>query len=186
MGQSEESPRLILKDASPMGGHPYRTATPSIVWVGEVAVDYDKRLSPRKLDGKSWFGKRNSSWFDEVDDYSDLPSKPWSGSEDSLLRGTETVRCGYVHLDRDVTPAKALYEIDRHGVKPATILETIYFGKMFPDEQRKHPVVGLGSFVGSRGTFAHLYSLQGKRWFGLKRGFYGVGFTEIARFLVRE
>lgn len=51
----------------------------------------------------------------------------------------------YVHMDRDASTDEVLAEMDRKGLRPALYEELLGFAEKYPDEQRKHPIVALGS-----------------------------------------
>lgn len=50
-----------------------------------------------------------------------------------------------VQFDFGISTADALVELDKRGLRPATDEELVAFAKAFPDEQRKYPIVALGS-----------------------------------------
>jgi hypothetical protein len=50
-----------------------------------------------------------------------------------------------VHLNRLMKTEEVLAELDRRGLRPATLPELLAFGEKHPDVQRKFPVVALGS-----------------------------------------
>ncbi|MEK7384088.1 MAG: hypothetical protein AAB262_12495 [Elusimicrobiota bacterium] len=51
----------------------------------------------------------------------------------------------YVHMDRDASTDEVLAEMDRKGLRPALYEELLGFAEKYPDEQRKFPIVALGS-----------------------------------------
>jgi hypothetical protein len=71
----------------------------------------------------------------------------------------------YVHMDRDASIDEVLAEMDRKGLRPALYEELLGFAEKYPDEQRKYPIVALGSetyVVGYR-YVAYLWSVDGGR-----------------------
>jgi hypothetical protein len=50
-----------------------------------------------------------------------------------------------VHLDKEMHTDAILAELDRLGFRPALYEELLGFAKQYPDEQRKYPIVALGS-----------------------------------------
>jgi hypothetical protein len=50
-----------------------------------------------------------------------------------------------VHLDKEMHTDAILAELDRLGFRPALYEELFGFAKQYPDEQRKYPIVALGS-----------------------------------------
>jgi hypothetical protein len=151
-----------------------------ILWIGEVTVDYGCRPSFEELNGK---------WFDWANDgYRMLVPELRPERKDAPSTGVQTARYGYVHLNCNATDEQALAEIARQKVKPATDLEVMYYGKQFPEEQRKHPIVGLGSFF-PRGGYRNSAVLHGNghaRDLGLGRGAALNPWYGDCRFLVRE
>lgn len=63
------------------------------------------------------------------------------------LRGEGKVEVGLrlVHLDREMSTEAVLAELDQRGLRPATLAELLAFGAKYPEEQRKYPIVALGS-----------------------------------------
>ncbi len=57
----------------------------------------------------------------------------------------------YVHMDRDASIDEVLAEMDRKGLRPALYEELLGFAEKCPDEQRKHPIIALGSVTGVSG-----------------------------------
>ena len=60
-------------------------------------------------------------------------------------KGTTKLDIVLVHLDRNVSSEDAIKELDKLGLRPAELHELLAFGAKYPDEQRKHPIVALGS-----------------------------------------
>jgi len=165
----------------PQNGHPYRGGGDlSVQWIGEVEVNYGVRPSFDDLNGK---------WFDWANNrYRDVEPQFRSERADAPTTGIETTRYGYVWLNRLVKDEEALEEIKGRGVKPATDLETMTYGKKFPEEQRKFPVVGLGSFFKSGGCrySAVLHWSDRERGLDLDWGSVAYPWGGGCRFLVRE
>lgn len=58
-----------------------------------------------------------------------------------------------LHFDRDISSEQAIAEMDKQGLRPATITHALAFGSQHPEEQRKYPIVFLGSsWVDSDGS----------------------------------
>lgn len=51
----------------------------------------------------------------------------------------------YIHMDRKASTDEVLAEMDRKGLRPALYEELLGFAEKYPDEQRKFPIVALGS-----------------------------------------
>lgn len=50
-----------------------------------------------------------------------------------------------MHFGKYISSQDAIKKMTERGLKPANIYELLEFGKENPDEQRKYPIVGLGS-----------------------------------------
>ncbi|GMU25974.1 hypothetical protein KJZ71_02975 [Patescibacteria group bacterium] len=59
--------------------------------------------------------------------------------------GKREVEVVLVHLDERLTTDQVKAELDRRGLKPASIVELLFLGAAHPDLQREFPVVALGS-----------------------------------------
>lgn len=59
--------------------------------------------------------------------------------------GTEEVEVVLVHLDECLTTDQVKAELDRRGLKPASIVELLALGSAHPELQREFPLVALGS-----------------------------------------
>lgn len=59
--------------------------------------------------------------------------------------GKVTVGLELVHLDRIVSTSEVLCALEERGLRPATLVELLAFGEKYPEEQRKYPIVALGS-----------------------------------------
>lgn len=78
------------------------------------------------------------------------------------------------HFDRDISSENAIKEMEKDGFRPAKIEELLAYGAILPEEQRKYPIVALGS-VAKIGGIRHVACLgrNGSRrrlslsWFGL-------------------
>ncbi len=58
-----------------------------------------------------------------------------------------------IHFNRSISSDNALAELDKMGLRPATIEELLAFGETFPEMQCKFPIIALGSVcrvVGNR------------------------------------
>lgn len=50
-----------------------------------------------------------------------------------------------LHFDRAITSEQAIAEMDKQGLRPATSTHALHFGSRYPEEQRKYPIIFLGS-----------------------------------------
>ncbi len=60
-------------------------------------------------------------------------------------RGTDELELQLVHLNRAVSSDEVLRELEKLGLRPATLPELLAFGAAYKEEQRKYPIVALGS-----------------------------------------
>jgi hypothetical protein len=75
------------------------------------------------------------------------------------------------HFDRSISSEKAIREMEKQGYRPAMIWDLLDFGAKNPEEQRKYPIVALGSVAvvdGARDV-ACLGRLASARRLGLGR-----------------
>jgi len=100
-------------------------------------------------------------------------------------RGIETADAQLVHFGRVMNSAKVLDELDKQGLRPATVEELLALGAAYPDFQRQFLIVALGS-VGVHPIGEHrvpgLWSGERHR----RADLYWIGFTwwhPDARFL---
>lgn len=58
------------------------------------------------------------------------------------------------HFNRSLSSAQAIQEIRDAGYAPGQTGDILAFGERFPQEQRRHPVIGLGSVVTVYGSLS--------------------------------
>ena len=83
--------------------------------------------------------------------------------------GHEEIESQLIHFDRNISSEDAIKELDKMDLRPANLAELLAFGAKYPDEQRKFPIVALGSVwrpVHAR-YVAYLWSGSGSRELGL-------------------
>lgn len=89
--------------------------------------------------------------------------------------GKEKVDPELIHLDKQMSSEAVLAELKHRGYRPATLSELLAFGSTYKNEQRKYPIVALGSvwryWSGDR-RVPCLWGDAGRRglgldWFGL-------------------
>lgn len=56
-----------------------------------------------------------------------------------------------VHFDQPISLEDAIAKLKKLGCRPATIWELLFFGMLYPNEQRAAPIVALGSVWPARG-----------------------------------
>ncbi len=102
--------------------------------------------------------------------------------------GKEKVDLELVHFNKGMSSEEVLSELKNRGYKPAALSELLAFGEKYPQEQRKCPIVALGSFW--RHWHSHryvpaLWGLSGSRRLSLY--WFELGWRGRFRFLaVRE
>ena len=90
----------------------------------------------------------------------------------------------YVHMDRCVSTEEVLAKMEKRNLRPAIYEEGLAHAEAHPDEQRKFPIVMLGSFCadpGGRRLVAVLYEGGDGRRLGL--GWVGYDWDVSYRFL---
>lgn len=109
--------------------------------VGEVVrlfVDYTQPLS-------ELIKSCNFDWIN-----SDITEKHFPTAK----RPNQEVEFKMFHFNRYITSDQVIQEMDEEEYRPAELPELLAYAKSNPDEQRKYPIVGLGSvwrnFRGSR------------------------------------
>lgn len=94
-----------------------------------IQVDYSKSLQEMIDEGK--YDWKNG----------DITAEHFPMTDDGIMN-LEVI---LLHLNRDISTENAEQEIARLGLKPAKIEHLLAFGAMYPEEQRKYPIVSLGS-----------------------------------------
>lgn len=94
-----------------------------------VTVNYDLSLA----------GMIKAGWYDWVN--SDITEKYFSMNS----TGTKEVVTRLVHFNQYLSSDDVLRELDKRGLRPATIAELLAFGAKYPELQRQFPIVALGS-----------------------------------------
>jgi hypothetical protein len=130
-----EQPKPVEQE--PQGGHPYRGGptnpdstsgfTVPIVYI-QPTFEELKRRFPVYIN-PDYKGKR----FDPIERCK------------AVSKENREVAFEYVRLDRDASTDEVLAEMDRRGLRPALYEELLGFAEKYPDEQRKYPIVALGS-----------------------------------------
>src|SRR5258706_720221 len=94
-----------------------------------VNVDYSASLEQLVKAGKY-------DWFND-----DITGRNFPSSE----KGTAQVLVYLVNFNRDINSEDVVKELDRQGLRPATLKELLALGASYPDLQRKDLIVALGS-----------------------------------------
>ncbi|MEK7576903.1 MAG: hypothetical protein AAB482_04405 [Patescibacteria group bacterium] len=102
----------------------------SIVCVYPVIIDFSLTLAAMIKAGK----------YNWVNDSITARNFPMKGEE------TAEVTIKLIHFSRVMENGDAvIHKLDRKGMRPATIEELLALGQVYPDLQRKFPIVALGS-----------------------------------------
>jgi len=122
----------------------------------KVTVDYDRTIEEMVAAGKY-------NWSN-----SDINAKNFPIS----AKGKVEVNIEPVHFKRRMRSDEVLRELDKQGLRPATLPELAALGEQHPELQREfHQIVALGSICnvwGGQGTTC-LYGDSSNRQFGLYR-----------------
>ncbi len=94
-----------------------------------LAVDYDAPL-------RALIGKGNYMLINQ-----DIDSNHFQGSRSGKAR----LSVKLIHFDRGLITRHALEKLDKLGYRPLDIQELLEFGAKYPELQRMHLIVGLGS-----------------------------------------
>ena len=135
----------------------------------KVAVNYARPLMEMIRAGK----------YDYVN--SDIIAKHFPVKGKDIL----PVELELVHLNKYISSDDAIAEIKQRGFRPAKIEELLAFGEKYPEEQRKYPIVALGSVWRSWRGIRDVPYLGGRGdGRGLSLDCFGYDWDEDFRFLV--
>ena len=98
----------------------------------KLAVDYTKTVEQAVADG-------NYDWKN-----GDINAKNFPVSPEMIGKKVE-VSAKLFHFNRDISSDDAISEMDKAGCRPATLMELLVLGFLFPELQRQFPIVALGS-----------------------------------------
>lgn len=107
------------------------------------------------------------------------------GDEVVVKKGAkEDLEVVLLHLNREATSDEVLAEMERLGLRAATLAELLAFGAIYPEKQREFPIAALGSscvLYGSR-RVAYLWGNASRRDLGLDDlgGGWGAGWRFLA------
>jgi len=93
--------------------------------------------------------------YDYVNDDINAERFPISGT------GTMSLDLELVHIGRSISSDAAEKELEKRGLRPATIAELLAFGAAHPEVQRSLPIVALGSVCGVGGYRSVPYLREG-------------------------
>lgn len=134
----------------------------------KVTVDYTLDLAAMIKAGK----------YDWVNEHISVKNFPIKG------RGTTEIELMLVHLDRYATTKEVEAELDKRGLRAATLEELLALGAAQPELQRQFPIVALGSRCVLRRSESVPVLCRSIDERGLDLGYYGDGWNFYYRFLV--
>jgi hypothetical protein len=94
-----------------------------------ITIDHDRSVEEMVRAGK----------YDWSND--DITSKHFLSDR----KGTTQVRIQLIHFNRAMESDDVLHELDKQGLRPATLPELLALGEKHPELQRQFPIVALGS-----------------------------------------
>jgi len=98
----------------------------------ELTDDYTKTVEQAVADG-------NYDWKNPSITAKNFPISP------EMIGKKIKVSTKLFHFNRDISSEDAISEMDKAGYRPATLMELLVLGFLFPELQRQFPVVALGS-----------------------------------------
>ena len=128
----------------------------------KLTIDYTKTVEQAVTDG-------NYDWKNGFINAKNFPVFP------EMVGKKAEVSSKLFHFNRDISSEDAIYEMDKAGYRPATLMELLVLGFLFPELQRQFPIVALGSIwrdANSNRHVPYLYVYGHKRklylyWFAL-------------------
>ncbi|MEI6836066.1 MAG: hypothetical protein WCK59_04495 [Candidatus Falkowbacteria bacterium] len=97
----------------------------------ELTVDYGRTLEQAIADG-------NYDW-----NHGDISSENFPISPEMLGQKVE-IKTKLFRFNRDISSNDVISEMDKAGYRPATLMELLALGILFPELQRQFPIVALG------------------------------------------
>ena len=98
--------------------------------------------------------------------------------------GVVEAKLELIHFNRPMDPEDVLKEFAKAGLEPAKIEHLLAFGAEYPEEQRKFPIIALGSVWQDRFDRPHVPGLWGdSRERGLGLDYFGYRWVGFCRFL---
>ncbi|NMB91569.1 hypothetical protein GYA37_01825 [candidate division WWE3 bacterium] len=65
--------------------------------------------------------------------------------EEDFKEDVKDTKVFLINFKRSISSRDAISEMDKYGLRPAALKELLSFGFKYPDEQKKNPIVALGS-----------------------------------------
>lgn len=125
---------------------------------GEIIlnIDYTKTLEQAITDG-------NYDWKNPGITAQHFPVSP------EMIGKKAEVSAKSFHFNRDISSDDVISEMDKAGYRPATLMELLVLGFLFPELQRQFPIVALGSVGHDASDDRYVPDLD---VYGGKRGLY--------------
>lgn len=98
----------------------------------KLTIDYTKTVGQVITDGN--YDYKNSNITSE-----NFPISP------EMVGKKVEVSAKLFHFNRDISSDDAISEMDQAGYRPATLMELLVLGFLFPELQRQFPIIALGS-----------------------------------------
>ncbi|MEI6836065.1 MAG: hypothetical protein WCK59_04490 [Candidatus Falkowbacteria bacterium] len=137
----------------------------------KLTVDYTKTVEQAITDG-------NYDWKNE-----DIAAKNFPISLEMIGKKVE-VTTKLFHFNCDISSNDTISEMDKGGYHPATLMELLALGILFPELQRQFPIVALGSVWRDADSYRFVSYLDvngSKRELDL--GWFDVDWLALCRFL---
>lgn len=99
----------------------------------KLVIDYTKTVEQVIADS-------NYDWKN-----SDINAKNFPVSPEMVGKKIE-VSAKLFHFNRNISSDDAISKMDKAGYRPATLMELLFLGFLFPELQRQFPIVALGLF----------------------------------------
>ena len=136
-----------------------------------LAIDYTKTVEQVIADG-------DYDWKND-----DITAQHFPVSSEMIGKKAE-VSAKLFHFNRDISSDDVISEMDKAGYRPATLMELLVLGFLFPELQRQFPIVALGSVWRYANGGRHVPCLgvggSGRR---LSLFWFGRGWSAHCRFL---
>lgn len=97
--------------------------------------------------------------------------------------GAEQFEAKIFHFDRNISSEQVVEQIKAAGWEPGKIEHLLAFGEKYPDEQRKYPIIALGSVAEVDGDRSVPYLHVRDRERSLNLRWWGSGWSGHCRFL---
>lgn len=123
-------------------------------WVGNgcaLRKALQKALVPQAQEAKEGISPTKVNYDLSVESLVAQGKYDWKNADinskhfQTIRKGEATLNLELVHLNQVLTSEEVLKELDKRGLRSAELHELLSFGAQYPEEQRKYPIVALGS-----------------------------------------